>query len=70
MRSQADRDAVTLDIATSLLIFTAVAAAGAVLLVLVDLLFGGGALTGVLSCLVVGGASAAGVGYLLHQRRS
>ena len=67
MRSDGDRDAITLDIVTSLLIF---AGLGAVPLVLVDVLVADGTLRDALGYVVLGCASVAAIGYLWRNRAS
>ena len=69
MHSQEDRDVVTLSIATSLVIFTVVAAVGAGLLFLLDLVVGDRAFHDVSGYVVVGCASAVALVYLWRHRR-
>lgn len=68
MRSNQDRDAVTLTIVTSLLIFTGVVAVGAVPLVLLGQFFEDGPLLVAMGYAVVGGASVVALRYLWRHR--
>ena len=69
MRSQDDRDVVTLTITTTLVIFVCVAAVGALLLVLVNQLTGNGTLVNVLGYAVLGFAAAVAFVHLWRRRR-
>lgn len=69
MRSQEDRDTVTLGIFTAVLIFALTLAVGALLLILVDRLLGEGTVSGALGCLVLACASVVSVSYLWRHRR-
>jgi hypothetical protein len=69
MRSQDDRDVVTLNIATTLVIFTCVVAVGALILVLVNQFTEDGTLLSVLGYVVLGCASVVALVYLLRHRR-
>lgn len=69
MRTQPDRDTVTLDIVTALLLFVLVAGVGAVLALVTDRLLGADTISRVLGAMAVPGALAASVTYLWRQRR-
>ena len=69
MRSRGDRDVVTLNIVTSLLIFTVVAALGTVPLILLDQLGGDGEFSGALGYVVLGCAAVVAFAYLWRHRR-
>ena len=69
MRLQEDRDAVTLEIATTLVVFALVVALGAVPLVLVDRFVGEGTVLDVLGYVVLGCASICAFSYLWRHRR-
>jgi hypothetical protein len=69
MRSQDDRDVVTLNIATTLVIFTCVVAVGALILVLVNQFTEDGTLLSVLGYVVLSCASVVALVYLLRHRR-
>ena len=69
MRTQDDRDVVTLNIVTSLLIFAGVTAVGALPLVLMDRLVGGGVLLSAMGHTVVGCAFVVALTYLWRHRK-
>lgn len=69
MRSQPDRDAVTLSIFTTLLLFALVLAIGAVPMALVNRFFGEGAALEVLGYLVLVCASVVAFSHLWRHRR-
>ena len=68
MRSNHDRDAITLSIATALLIFAGVVAVGTAFLLLVDRLIGVGPIPGATGYVLIGGASAVALRYLWRHR--
>lgn len=68
-RSQEDREAVTVDIFTTVLISAVTVAVGAVPMILVDRLLGEGTALDVLGYMVLGCASAASISYLWRHRR-
>ena len=69
MRSQEERDRTTVEIFTTLLIFTLVVVVGAVPMVLVNQFIGEGGLLDALGYVVLGGASVVAYIYLWRHRR-
>lgn len=69
VRAQEDRDTVTVEIFTTVLIFALVAALGVVPMVLVNRFIGEGAFLDVAGYVVLGCASIAASGYLWRHRR-
>jgi hypothetical protein len=69
MRSQEARDAVTVSIFTTLLIFAFVAAVGVIPLVIANRYLGDGLLTDALGYLVLACASATAAAYIWRHRR-
>jgi hypothetical protein len=69
MRNQLDRDTVTLEIFTTLLIFALVAAVGAVPMTVVERLMGNGVVLQALGTVVLACALGAATTYLWRHRR-